>query len=344
VSLVITSYNRDHFIEYAIKSALAQDYPNLEIIISDNCSTDNTDQVVSKYLDDPRIKYSVNDSNIGMLANFDKATRELASGKYITYVSSDDYLVNPTFVSKAVEKIMGNPQIVVVTGVLIVESTATKSFQFASSYLHYKKSFYKLPYVNGREVFLRYPDCVSISFGGALVDRQKLIEVDVFHGKVLYGDAQVILKLLLTGDAAFIDKETYVARVHGGNAVTSVSKAETCIDNLVYIDAPYEMALAKNIFDNSTLESWKTNMYVYFLSGCMRHLYRVDKGQYGILAGHVQSHYPEVYKIITSSPRWWFASILYFNKSIGNFFLKMRSLQVRLKQALAEKTLKIEHP
>ena len=51
VSIVITSYNRAHTIEKAIESALGQDYQNLEIIISDNNSTDNTDEVVKKYFD-----------------------------------------------------------------------------------------------------------------------------------------------------------------------------------------------------------------------------------------------------------------------------------------------------
>ena len=50
VSVVITSYNRANLIEVAIQSVLAQDYQNLEIIISDNCSTDNTYEVMEKYL------------------------------------------------------------------------------------------------------------------------------------------------------------------------------------------------------------------------------------------------------------------------------------------------------
>ena len=70
VSVVITSYNRANLIEGAIQSALAQDYPNLEIIISDNCSTDNTDKVIAKYLSNPKIRYYKNEQNIGMIPNF----------------------------------------------------------------------------------------------------------------------------------------------------------------------------------------------------------------------------------------------------------------------------------
>src|SRR5690242_6516086 len=102
VSIIITSYNRAHWIGQAIESALAQDYPNLEIIISDNNSTDNSDEVIKRYCNDPRIRYSRNKENIGMIANFQKTFFELAKGEYITNISSDDYLTSPKFVSKAI--------------------------------------------------------------------------------------------------------------------------------------------------------------------------------------------------------------------------------------------------
>src|SRR5688572_32431359 len=100
VSVIITSYNRASLIVKTIESALAQDYPNLEIIISDNCSTDDSDAVIRKYTGDPRIRYFRNAENIGMMPNFIKATYELSRGEYLTYVSSDDYLTDPTFVSE----------------------------------------------------------------------------------------------------------------------------------------------------------------------------------------------------------------------------------------------------
>ena len=114
VSIVITSYNRDRFIAKAIESALAQDYPNLEIIISDNCSTDNTDAVIKKYTHDARVKYFVNSTNIGMIPNFKLATEEWAKGTFITYLSSDDYFCNNQFLSAAVNLINSYPDIVLV--------------------------------------------------------------------------------------------------------------------------------------------------------------------------------------------------------------------------------------
>lgn len=341
VSLVITSYNRAHFIEDAIRSALAQDYPNLEVIISDNCSTDNSDQVIRKYSSDPRVRYSVNSTNIGMMPNFDKATRELASGKYITYLSSDDYLVNTSFVSEAVARIRQNPRITVVHSINIAEFTGTGVCQVDCSYLHYGDTFYKRPSVTGREVFLSYPACHSISFGGTVMDREKLIEVNAFEGKVLSGDVQVILKLLLKGDAAFIDKQTYVARRHGGNATSTVSEAQTYINNLSYIDAPYRLALKEKIFDAKTLADWREGMYVDFLSKCFRHFYLADRKQYGLLANYVKEHFPRVYDRITGTPHWRFFCAVYANRSVGNLYAGGRAMLSKAKTLVTGRAVKV---
>ena len=81
VSVIITSYNRAGMISKAIESALMQDYTNLEIIVSDNCSDDDTEKVIVKYLSDPRFRFSRNSENIGMIPNFRKATYEISKGE-----------------------------------------------------------------------------------------------------------------------------------------------------------------------------------------------------------------------------------------------------------------------
>ena len=61
VSVIITSYNCEKYIADAIKSACQQDYNNLEIIVSDNCSTDRSPEIIESFLSDKRIKYFRND-------------------------------------------------------------------------------------------------------------------------------------------------------------------------------------------------------------------------------------------------------------------------------------------
>ena len=89
VSIIMPSYNTGRFIKETIESVLAQSYPAWELIIVDDCSTDDTDDVVSKYLADKRIHYIKNDTNSGAAVSRNRALRE-AKGKWIAFLDSDD--------------------------------------------------------------------------------------------------------------------------------------------------------------------------------------------------------------------------------------------------------------
>ncbi len=101
VSIIMPSYNTAKFISETIGSVLAQTYPNWELIIVDDCSTDNTDEVVKPYLSDPRISYIKNDKNSGAAVSRNRALRE-ARGKWIAFLDSDD-LWHPEKLEKQIE-------------------------------------------------------------------------------------------------------------------------------------------------------------------------------------------------------------------------------------------------
>ena len=89
VSIIMPSYNTAEFIEQTIKSVLAQTYKSWELIIVDDCSTDNTDEVVKQFLTDKRIKYLKNEQNSGAAVSRNRALRE-AKGKWVAFLDSDD--------------------------------------------------------------------------------------------------------------------------------------------------------------------------------------------------------------------------------------------------------------
>ena len=88
VSIIMPSYNTALFIEETIQSVLNQTYTNWELIIVDDCSTDNTDEVLEN-IKDSRIRYFKNDKNSGAAVSRNKALRE-ARGQWIAYLDSDD--------------------------------------------------------------------------------------------------------------------------------------------------------------------------------------------------------------------------------------------------------------
>ena len=83
------SYNTGKYIEETINSIVSQSYTNWELIIVDDCSTDNTDDVVVRFLSDERIRYLKNEKNSGAAVSRNRALRE-AKGKWIAFLDSDD--------------------------------------------------------------------------------------------------------------------------------------------------------------------------------------------------------------------------------------------------------------
>lgn len=92
ISIIIPCYNAEKTIKRCLESVISQTYKNIEIVIINDGSTDKTDSIIKKYINDNRIKY-YNRSNhgIGKTRNF--GIKE-ATGEYITFLDSDDYLPN----------------------------------------------------------------------------------------------------------------------------------------------------------------------------------------------------------------------------------------------------------
>lgn len=88
ISIITPSYNTANFISQTIESVLNQTYTNWEMIIVDDCSTDNTKEVVLKF-NDPRIIYIENEKNSGAAVSRNKGLK-LAKGEWIAFLDSDD--------------------------------------------------------------------------------------------------------------------------------------------------------------------------------------------------------------------------------------------------------------
>lgn len=92
VSVCIPTYNHARVVGDALRSAIAQSYKNVEILIVDNHSADDTARVVAEIAEgDRRIRYIRHPENIGMSRNF-SACIDLASGEYIKFLCADDIL------------------------------------------------------------------------------------------------------------------------------------------------------------------------------------------------------------------------------------------------------------
>jgi glycosyltransferase involved in cell wall biosynthesis len=88
-SVILTSFNHERYIREAIESVLNQTFTDFELIIWDDCSSDNSWAIINQY-SDPRIKAFRNEVNKGPVEGINRAISEVASGKYIAIHHSDD--------------------------------------------------------------------------------------------------------------------------------------------------------------------------------------------------------------------------------------------------------------
>lgn len=101
VSFVVPCFNAAHFLPACIGSLLAQTYDHFEILIRDNCSEDNTADVVRGF-GDSRIIYVRNSSNIGHTRNFNDGIAA-SHGKYVMLIAADDFLVDNSCLARYVD-------------------------------------------------------------------------------------------------------------------------------------------------------------------------------------------------------------------------------------------------
>ena len=89
VSIIMPSYNTSSYIQETIQSVVNQTYQNWELIIVDDCSSDDTDEIIKPYLKDTRISYYKNNKNLGAALSRNKALM-VAKGRWIAFLDSDD--------------------------------------------------------------------------------------------------------------------------------------------------------------------------------------------------------------------------------------------------------------
>jgi len=110
VSVVIPNYNHARFLRQRIDSVLHQTFQDFEVILLDDCSTDDSRSILASYAGDPRVKIEFNDANSGSpFKQWNKGVR-LAHGEYVWIAESDDY-ANEHLLERLVAVLDADPQV-----------------------------------------------------------------------------------------------------------------------------------------------------------------------------------------------------------------------------------------
>jgi glycosyltransferase involved in cell wall biosynthesis len=112
VSVLIPTYNYARYLPEAIESVLEQDFQDFELLIADDCSSDNTAEVVRPFCTrDARVHFAVNPANLGMVNNWNQCL-EQARGEYIKFLFGDDKLIHRQALSKMLALMQQYPSVV----------------------------------------------------------------------------------------------------------------------------------------------------------------------------------------------------------------------------------------
>lgn len=214
VSVCIPTYNQGRFIGQAIQSVLEQSFQDFELIIVDNCSTDNTQEVVKSF-SDKRIKYFRNNTNIGGGKNWNKAI-SLATGGYISILHSDDFYL-PGILEAESQVLDLNPNVgLVYSACRVISEKGEELFVyplFYSDYINKGISELKTLLFNDHipvpTVMVR-KECYK-KLGGFWIDNFNIA-----------GDYEMWMRICLYYDIAYISKVLACYRIHKSQSVPEI--------------------------------------------------------------------------------------------------------------------------
>src|SRR5690348_10289374 len=201
VSVLMTSYNRELYIAEAIESVLNSTYTNFELIIVDDCSSDNTIGIAKAYeTNDPRIKVYQNSKNLSQFGNRNKAA-SYAKGEFIKYVDSDD-IIYPYTLKMMVDGMLQFPEAAL--GYCLTVGICKKPFPYEIK----SKEAFRQHFFEGAPMF--------VGPSGLVIKRKVFDAVGGFEEFGMPSDNHLTLKIAAQYPVVAMPRDLFWWRLHEG--------------------------------------------------------------------------------------------------------------------------------
>ncbi len=220
VSIGLPVYNGENFLEEAVGSILNQTFHDFELIISDNGSTDKTQEISERYAAlDPRIRYYRHSRNRGAAWNFNHVFH-LSRGSYFKWAAHDD-LITPGFLENAVKVLDDDPEVVLCSSLTMIRYGAGENEE-PSPTPRLTKSDDPDPFVRFRDSIAVKHWCFDIFglFRSNILKKTPLI-------KDYIGSDRVLLSIIaVTGKIHILDDFFYINRDHSDRSIKIASTSD----------------------------------------------------------------------------------------------------------------------
>lgn len=209
LSIGLPVYNGERYLAEALESALAQEYPNLEVLISDNASTDSTSDICRGFESDSRVRYSRSPETADPKTNF-RRVLGMARGEYFTWLAHDDVLTSPSYAATLVETLEANPDAVLCASALGLFRDEDPQ---ARSLLSYERLATGQPWQVARRALFRWPpgEWDTLVYG---VFRREALQRDVSAHQSFELPLQ---RLAFTGRFVVVASDLRGYRLHEGS-------------------------------------------------------------------------------------------------------------------------------
>jgi glycosyltransferase involved in cell wall biosynthesis len=236
VTIGIPTYNRaNSYLKNALASALAQQYENLEIVVSDNCSTDHTKSLI-KSMDDGRIRYFYQPKNIPANDNFNYCLQQ-ATGDYFLLLHDDD-LIDADFVTTCMQAADGNADFgTIFTGVRTIDGSGKVL----------KENENKISGYSTDDFFLGWFDSqIALYLCSTLYNTKALKALGGYHSpKDLFQDVVATVQLVAKHGHLDIRDIKASFRRHGDNRGKGANVLDWSIDSRYLLDLMCQLSAEK---------------------------------------------------------------------------------------------------
>ena len=187
VSVVFTSYNHQEYLKQALDSIVNQTYPNLEVIVVDDNSSDGSQLILNTYQENPRVKLHLLTQNTGSYVKASNYGARLAKGDYLLFAQCDDH-ADPSQIQKLVDAMQSDDRLGVVfsRSTLIDQHGVVFDDDFRGRETKFRERCAVDTYLSGKEMrrFLSY-SCVIPNLSAALLKKEMYLKVGELSEKYL---------------------------------------------------------------------------------------------------------------------------------------------------------------
>ncbi|MBK5222590.1 MAG: glycosyltransferase family 2 protein [Acidimicrobiia bacterium] len=275
VSVVVPSYNYAGYIERAIRSAQEQTFADIEILVLDNASTDDSvDRVRALAADDPRVIIVDREENIGAVPNLIDGHRR-TRGRYSVDLDADDWIVNPRAIERQVEVLDSHPDAAFVFNRVAHYATdGTAMFESGA---------FDSDCVVPGEVALERVTQLVVQHSGTMFRRDAYVRAGGYDARfTVQNDLKLYVDLCAQGSVAYIDEVLYAWHQHDANHSRTELFPIMLRELVDVIDAAYTGPLAGRLDDPSRMR--RDALSHGLLSGPMN----------AVFAGHTRRAWTEI--------------------------------------------------